>query len=393
MKILLLLALLLSTTLTAQPFTLDVAELQQGFDELLAHHTAEDNFRGRVIINHGGETIYAKDNGFANFTTQRPYTDTTRFAIGSVTKSFTAAAILLLEQDGKLNLEDPVADYLPELARFPKVTIEHLLTHAGGLPYAMTDIRRVMKLKKGEENNLSITLKRIEQEYIEPGFAAGEKVRYSNIGYDVLAALVEKLSGDLFANFVESRIFAPLQMSTAEVRPSTVLNDQEGYAVPRILTWKGRKEKKFSYSFDAEYFAEPCPARGAYGIYMSSSDLIKVRQLWGSDLLLSEKNRAAYLAPSKMIDGEPNNWRYGCISLVTPHLDSRNITMAGHQPGFISFVIFYPEYDLTIAMLSNSCPMESRYMIAPEIINHYHEIVPILYRAFNVEVPEKETEK
>jgi CubicO group peptidase (beta-lactamase class C family) len=165
----LLTTLLLSTTLTAQPLTLDATELQKGFDELIERHTAADNFRGRVIVDQGGETIYARDNGLANFKTKRPYTDATRLAIGSVSKVFTATAVLLLEQDGKLSFDDPIADHLPELARFPKVTIEHLLTHSGGLAYDALSIRHVMKLKKGEENTLSIILKRIENDYLEPG--------------------------------------------------------------------------------------------------------------------------------------------------------------------------------------------------------------------------------
>lgn len=382
-----------AVSLTAQTYHLDVTELQKGFDELIKFHTDEDNFRGRVIIDRGGQTIYAKDNGLANFKTKRPYTDTTRFAIASITKSFTAAAILLLEQDGKLNLDDLIAQHLPQLAKHPDVTINHLLTHSAGLSYSSFGMREIMKLGKGEVNTLSKVLNWIESKYEEPFFPPGEKAQYSNIGYDILGALIEKLSGKSYATFLKSRIFDPLEMTTAEVRPVVVLDDKPGYAIPRLLTWKGRKEKKFSYAVVAKDYTEPCSAMGSYGIYISVADLVKLRKLWGTDVLLSSKNRKAYVASPELPDGKPNYWRYGCLSTKTPHLESSNIRMGGSQPGFLSFVIFYPEYDLTIAMVTNSSPMYNRYVFSPNVINNYKEIKPILYRAFTVEVPEKETEK
>jgi CubicO group peptidase (beta-lactamase class C family) len=250
-----------------------------------------------------------------------------------------------------------------------------------------------MKLKKGEENNFSKVLTWIENQYEEPFFPPGTKAQYSNIGYDILGALIEKIAGESYASFLKTRIFDPLQMTTAEVRPVVVLDDRTGYATPRLLTWKGRKEKKFSYAVTSKDYTEPCAAMGSYGVYISIADLMKLRKFWGTDVLLSAKNREGYTVSAKLPDGKPNYWRYGCLSTKTPHLESSNIRMGGSQPGFLSFIIFYPEYDLTIAMITNSSPMYNRYVFSPNVINNYKEIKPILYRAFSVEVPEKEAEK
>lgn len=94
--------------LMAQP-QLDLEKLTVGFDNLLDQHTKADRFQGQVVITLGGERVYTGANGYAHFPSKRTYTDTTRFAIASVTKVFTAAAILLLEQEEKLSLDDYLA--------------------------------------------------------------------------------------------------------------------------------------------------------------------------------------------------------------------------------------------------------------------------------------------
>src|SRR5262249_41472895 len=162
---------------------------------------------GSVLVARGSDVLFSKGFGSANLEWQIPDTPTTKFRLGSVTKQFTAASILLLEERGKLKVDDPVKKYLPNApAAWDKMTIYHVLPHTAGIPnftsfpeYPSTEALATTPEKLVE---------RFRDKPLE--FAPGEKWNYSNSGYVLLGYLIEKVSGQSYEKFVQDNIFTPL---------------------------------------------------------------------------------------------------------------------------------------------------------------------------------------
>lgn len=172
----------------------------------LSEYLGTINFSGSVLVSRNNEIIHAAGYGFANREQQVPNTPDTQFYIASLTKPFTALAIMQLQEEQLLNLSDPVTKYLPEFPNGSRITIKHLLTHSAGL-YDFTDEWDEIK-----------ELKLLPQDIVDSfkdkplSFEPGSKVRYSSSGYILAGLIIEKVSGMSYANYVESRIFEPLNM-------------------------------------------------------------------------------------------------------------------------------------------------------------------------------------
>src|SRR6476469_8371708 len=166
-------------------------------------------FMGTVLVARDGKSLLDKGYGFANLEWQVPNTPTTKFRLGSITKQFTAASILLLEERGKLKIEDPVKKYLPDApAAWDKVTIFSLLTHTSGIPSftGFPDYTSTEAIPSTPEKLVA----RFRDKPLE--FQPGEKWNYSNSGYVLLGYLIEKISGQSYADFVKQNIFDKLGM-------------------------------------------------------------------------------------------------------------------------------------------------------------------------------------
>src|SRR5438477_7777331 len=184
----------------------DVARM----DQVVQSYAADHKFMGAVLVARGNEVLFSKGYGSANLEWSVPNTPTTKFRLGSVTKQFTAASILLLEERGKLSVEDPVKKHLPDApAAWDKVTIFHLLTHTSGVadftsfpdypkiePFATTPAKLVALFRDKPLD-----------------FDPGTEWRYDNSGYVLLTYLIEKITGDSYEKFVRENIFAPLGMT------------------------------------------------------------------------------------------------------------------------------------------------------------------------------------
>ena len=175
------------------------------------------------IIDHG-QVILNKGYGLANLETKAPVTPDTQFFLASCSKQFTAMAIMLLQQSGKLNYDDPITKYFPEFPDYArKITIRNLLNHTGGLPEYDTVMVKAGKVEEAKDhwpraaNTPPSAYEPTAHDALEflatvpaPQFPAGEKFTYSNSGYVILAQIVEKVSGMRFAEFVQQNIFRPL---------------------------------------------------------------------------------------------------------------------------------------------------------------------------------------
>ena len=155
------------------------------------------------------ETLFAKGYGFANAEHEVPNTTQTKFRLGSITKQFTAMAILILQEQGKLKIEDPIGKYIDDSPKaWEDVTIHHLLTHTGGVPSYTDDPAYVKKMMMPE--TVKSMIARFRDKPLD--FKPGEKFHYSNSGYFLLGAIIEKVSGKSYEAFLKEAIFDPLGM-------------------------------------------------------------------------------------------------------------------------------------------------------------------------------------
>jgi CubicO group peptidase (beta-lactamase class C family) len=184
-------------------------DLTSKFEEYMNACVKLNRFSGAVFVSKDGETLFANGYGFANAEHQVPNTTRTKFRLGSITKQFTAMAILILQEQGKLKVEEPVGKYLDDAPKaWEGVTIRHLLTHTGGVPSYTDDPDYSKKMRMPE--TVKSMIARFRDKPLD--FKPGEKFHYSNSGYFLLGAVIEKVAGKSYETFLREAILDPLGM-------------------------------------------------------------------------------------------------------------------------------------------------------------------------------------
>lgn len=291
-----------------------------------------------VLVARDGEVVFEQAIGLANLDDRRPVTSATKFRIGSVTKQFTAAAILTLIEDGKLQLDDPLSRFLPDFPRGDEVTIDQLLAHTSGIP-SYTDDPAFMQ---------SVTEPTTEEDLIasfagkEFTFEPGSQYQYNNSGYFLLGHLVRRITGKPLAEYWQERFFTPLEMSDTGVHePGLGLEDEaRGYAfngegAGLALDWHMSR------------------AGGAGAIYSTARDLFRWNEAVFGGKVLSDDSLAQALTVSSQSAGEAN---YGYGWSVDEHRGLRRVSHGGGLQGFLSYLVRYPDQRTTIVVLHNASP-------------------------------------
>jgi CubicO group peptidase (beta-lactamase class C family) len=245
-----------------------------------------------------------------------------------VTKQFTAAAILILADEGKLTLDDPIRKWLPSLPPFADtIKIRHLLSHTSGL----VDYEDVMPEGTTEQLHDADVLRLLAQQD-RTYFAPGTSYRYSNSGYALLALIVERASGQRFASFLHHRIFEPLGMNDSvafEKGISTVANRAYGYSLD-----EGRWTRTDQSLTSA--------VLGDGGIYSSIDDLAK----WDAALDRDVRLRPAF-APATPTDDPKTQYGFGW------RITGDALWHSGETRGFRNVILRYPARRLTVVILTN----------------------------------------
>jgi len=185
-----------------------------------------------LVVIRGGKIIKMKGYGFANLEHDVPVKPDTVFELASVTKQFTAAAVMLLVEEGKVKAEDPISQYLPNSPeRWNDITVRHLLTHTSGLPDLENGFQALRK--GGARLNYTTTQLYNAAKNDPMSFAPGERWQYSDVGYFLLGMIIEKASGQPYRNFLASRFFEPLGMASSSVLDQSVVlkNRAAGYTL------------------------------------------------------------------------------------------------------------------------------------------------------------------
>lgn len=317
-------------------------KLPTNFAEKTAKYMQErvrvTGFSGAVLVAHDGKPVFRQGYGLANHDLGVPNTPKTKFRTGSLTKQFTATAILLLEERGKLNVTDPVNKYLSDWPKaWNEVTIHHLLSHTGGLPRLTTQVLHdVSGLTRGAPPPF-----RAIRELHKPGeelqpldFKSGEKFAYSNHGYIVLGMLIEKVSGKTYCEFMRGEIFRPLEMTDTDCEEPRMIQKQRANGYARIdgtIT-------------NADYIDMRFPG-GAGALFSTVDDLL----LW--DRMLAAGSLLSPGAKAKLFTIVQRDYAYGWW--VQTKFKRKMQWHRGTVSGFMAMIARYPDQQLFITVLSN----------------------------------------
>ena len=301
------------------------------FEQIIEPSVTSNRFMGAVLVAKDGAPLLDKGYGYANLEWQIPNTPTTKFRLGSLTKQFTAAAILLLEERGKLKLDDPVKRYLPDApAAWDKITIFNLLTHTSGLP-SFTEFS-----EKEGQNTIPTTPQQLVARfrYKPLDFKPGEGWHYSNSGYVLLGCLIETISGQHYADFLRENIFAPLGMhdSGYDSNESIIPRRAQGYS-------PGKEEPQ-----NAGYVHMSVPF-SAGGLYSTTHDLL----LWEDGLFGGKVLSAASL--KEMTSPFKENYALGVF--VGEHQGHKVVYHDGDIEGFDTYMAYYPADKVVVVVLGN----------------------------------------
>jgi CubicO group peptidase (beta-lactamase class C family) len=332
-------ALLPSTSIAASAAGIpSTAELAQYADQLLAKNYPSGEPGGAAIVVRDGQVVLRKAYGLANVELGVPLTPESVFELGSVTKQFTAVAILMLAEQGKVRLDDEITKYL---ADFPthgqKVTIEQLLTHTAGIAN-YTDLAEWIPRVR-EEMPVATLIGLFKDKPLD--FPPGTKWSYSNSGYVLLGAVIEKASGKSYERFVEDEIFQKLGMKASRYgnQAEVIPNRAYGY------------DKADGGYRNAEYLSMTQPY--AAGSLMSTLDDLAIwdRALAG-ETLLKRSSIERLFVPAQLASGTNTHYALGW---GVSDLHGRQVQAHGGGIfGFVTMVVRVPEDKLFVAVLSNS---------------------------------------
>jgi D-alanyl-D-alanine carboxypeptidase len=316
-------------------FTLNC--LADSVDELVTNEMAKLSIPGLAltVIQHGQQTKTAA-YGFANLEWDIPTTTNTVFEIGSVTKQFTAACILLLAEEGKLSLDDKISRYLKNTpTNWNNITIRHLLTHTSGIKnYTGLD---------GFELSRHLTQAQFIAKVGELPlvFAPGEKFSYCNTGYNLLGFIIENVSGEKYWTFLTEKILAPLNMtSTTNREPSRVIKLRaSGYDLDKNGGFMNR---------DAN-----CTDLFSAGEIVSTvADMAKWDVALDSEKILNYSSKEQAWTVATLNNGTATGYGYGWfLKKINGH---KNIGHSGSTDGFSASNQRFPDDDLEIVVLTNS---------------------------------------
>ena len=316
---------------------LPVSELAPAIDSIMSAYADPSGPGASVLVVRDGRTVLARSYGLADVEGHVAATPQTDYRLASLTKQFTATAIMLLKEDGVLRYDDAIDTYLPQLpASAHGVTIRMLLTHTSGL-WAYEDFVPDSQTTQVHDADVPALIAHADSTYFTPGSA----YRYSNTGYALLALIVERVSGKSFANFLHDRIFAPLGMN------GTVAYENGVSTVPH---------RAFGYTVDSSGVrrtdqSSTSAGLGDGGIYTSLDDLAK----WDAAL---DANRLVHASDQReawtsAVTTRGTRVGYGFGWFVDNGGDGLRLRHHGESTGFTNAILKIPGRRLTIVILTN----------------------------------------
>ena len=303
-------------------------------NQLMQKYTGDVPGASLLVIK-DGKRLLDRGYGMADLERHAAASSATDYRLASVTKQFTAAAILLLAQDGKLKLDDSIRHWLPTLPAFTdKVTLSELLCHTGGL-LDYEDLIPPGTTRQLNDGDVLRMIAATTHGYFPPGSA----YRYSNTGFVLLGLVVEKASGMTLQDFLARRIFQPLHMD------HTLLYVHDDKTVPNRAY--GYSETNGQWLRTDQDLTSA--TRGDGGIYSNIDDLAKWDAALYDNRLLSDASRKLAFSPHAKVVGEPYEADYGYGWRIT----GDTLWHSGESIGFRNVIVRWPKQHLTVILLSN----------------------------------------
>ncbi len=330
----------------------------QIIDSLLTDYHNEGKLNGNVLIAEKGQIVYNRSFGYANEATKEKLNENSVFGLASVSKQFTAMAIAMLKEQGKLNYDDKITQYLPALTAYDNISIRNLLNHTSGLQ----DFEQLTNSREAKEymatrlvNNNIITNQDVVVFFsmYKPKliFNPGTKSEYGDIGYVFLGSIIEKVSGLTYAEFLDKTIFKPLEMnSTFVLSPETTPDKIKNYAWGYV----------YSESLKKYLSADSLIAKnnlhimtdGPAGIYSTVIDLLKWDRALYTEKLVSFSSIKEIFEPAVLNDNTISYYGFGWSIGQDPFL-GKSVYHSGGDRGYISCIERNIDHDKTIIILEN----------------------------------------
>ncbi len=309
--------------------------LHGDFEDALDEHNIPG---GLIAVYRNGEILHIQPFGFANVELDVPVTEDSVFEIGSISKQFTTAAVMMLAEEGKLALDDPISKYLNGLpGEWTPVTIKQLMLHQSGIPdYEEIRSYDVYRFRLTPEEVIKIAHSR------PMDFEPGTGFYYSNTGYYLLSMIVEQIEKKSLRDVLAARIFGPLEMTqTRFADPAAIIKHRvEGYWENKAGELINRNPTEYSSTL------------GAGGLLTSAADMAKWDAALNDDKLLSEKWKAEMWTSGKLPDGSDTFYGYGWD--VEPYGENRKArSHSGQVGGFSAFYARFPDDGISFMMFIN----------------------------------------
>jgi CubicO group peptidase (beta-lactamase class C family) len=325
--------------------------MTEAIDTFINDQMAEQHLPAlSILVTHDGETAFVQSYGLAHLELNVPAHNQSIYELGSVTKPFTATAIMLLAADHLLNFDDPITSYLSTNAapsRWNSITVRQLLTHTAGISrdgiadYWSTP--HLMRQEYSREHMLELLTA------TDLDFVPGTEHRYSNSGYFLLGLIIEAVTQQSFADVLNARIFQPLGMTETHINDRHILipNRVAGY-VWSDHGWENAPTIGLTHHF----------ANG--GLVSSIMDLAKWEAALTAYTLLSAEQLAQMWRPQTLVDGRLIEYGYGWM--ITQQEGHRLVAHGGAIPGFTAYIARFIDRGLSVVVLTN------RYLAAPGAI-------------------------
>ena len=292
-----------------------------------------------VAVMRGDEMVYSKAHGFADLEFAVRADEGTMFRIGSVTKQFTAAAILELAERGKLAVDDPLTKFLPDYPTHgEEITLRHLLTHTSGV-HSYTSLGREWELVQARELS-DAELVALWQD-LPLDFAPGERWDYSNSGYYLLGMVIATVSGQSYADFLRETFFEPLKMTRTRY-------DSNGEVIPNRAQGYGFEDGRF---WNDRLLGMSQPG-AAGGLISTASDLVRWQRALVTGRVVTPESYLEMTTPFMLNSGRETG--YGMGLQLDTQAGEECVWHGGGIPGFNSVLLYFPGAELAVSVLSNS---------------------------------------
>jgi CubicO group peptidase (beta-lactamase class C family) len=321
---------------------LAAADQNDAIDEYVRSEMEKHRIPGlALLVSQAGHPVRTQGYGLANVELQVPVKPETLFQSGSVGKQFTATAAMMLVEEGKISLDDSIARFFPGAPpAWKPVKVRHLLSHTAGF----TDYPKDFNFRKdySEDEILSII------EGIPLAFPPGTKWSYSNLGYATLGILIHKVTGKFYGDFLQERIFRPLDMTTTRIisEADIIPNRAAGY---RLV--KGDLKNQ-------EWVAPMINTTADGSLYFSILDLAKWDAALYTERLLKRSSLEQMWTVAKLSDGQPNSGNYGFGWFIENKNGHQVIGHGGSWQGFKTHISRYVDDKLTVVVLINQADAE-----------------------------------